>query len=151
VLKKRVLQIDIKLLLETDMKSSIIFAIIIFCIMTLFWSSSVSAGGGHRHYGNNHYGYDRYGYDRYRPYRNSGLYFGFPHVNYSYVHTSPRIIIKEAEEPIVYIEKKTESLKTSETEASKFWYYCKKPAGYYPTIERCADGWMQVVPHKPTN
>jgi len=128
------------------MKNSIIFAIIIFSILTLLWSSSVSAGGWHRHYGNHHYGYDRY-----RPYRNSGLYFGFPHVRYSYVHTSPRMIVKEVEEPIVYIEKTPESIKTSETDAANFWYYCKKPAGYYPTIERCADGWMQVVPHKPTN
>ena len=130
------------------MRNSIIFVIIIFCILTLLWSTSVSADRGHRYSGNHHYGYDHY-----RPYRNSGLYFGFPHVSYSYTHTSPTIIVKEIEEPIVYIEKKPEPIATTETKTdpSKFWYYCKKPAGYYPTIERCADGWMQVVPHKPSN
>jgi len=131
------------------MRSSIIFGIIIFSILVLFWSTSASADRGHRHYGNHHFGHNHY-----RPYRNSGLYFGFPHVSYSYIHESPRIIIKEVEEPIVYIEKSSEEVTTSEnnteTEASKYWYYCKKPAGYYPTIERCPDGWMQVVPHKPS-
>lgn len=136
--------------MEIDMRNSIIFTAVIFFTLALFWSSSISARDGHRHYGSHHYRYDHY-----RPYRDRGLYFGFPYVSYSYIHTSPRVIIKEVEEPIVYIEKNqdpvSEPLGSPETDASTFWYYCKKPAGYYPTIERCPDGWMQVVPHKPSN
>jgi hypothetical protein len=31
-------------------------------------------------------------------------------------------------------------------EAPRYWDYCKKPQGYYPTVKRCPDGWMKVVP-----
>jgi hypothetical protein len=27
-----------------------------------------------------------------------------------------------------------------------YWYYCQNPQGYYPYIEQCPNGWMQVVP-----
>jgi hypothetical protein len=27
-----------------------------------------------------------------------------------------------------------------------YWYYCQKPQGYYPYIQRCPNGWMKVVP-----
>ena len=26
------------------------------------------------------------------------------------------------------------------------WYYCQNPAGYYPEVERCSDGWIKVPP-----
>ncbi len=33
-----------------------------------------------------------------------------------------------------------------QTEAPSYMYYCKDPQGYYPTIPRCPNGWMKVVP-----
>ena len=30
-----------------------------------------------------------------------------------------------------------------------YWYYCKDPAGYYPSVQRCPSGWMKVVPSSP--
>ncbi len=30
-----------------------------------------------------------------------------------------------------------------------FWYYCYKPAGYYPYVTQCAGGWTPVVPTPP--
>lgn len=30
---------------------------------------------------------------------------------------------------------------------SAYWYYCRRPAGYYPQVRRCPSGWMQVVPN----
>jgi hypothetical protein len=30
-----------------------------------------------------------------------------------------------------------------------YWYYCTDPAGYYPYIKSCPQGWMQVVPSGP--
>ena len=135
--------------METEMKNSIIIAAIMFCILALFWSTSVSAHGGHRHYKNpNHF----YGHSHYRPHRNIGFYFGPPLLSYSYIHTTPTTIIREIEEPVIYIEKpakKVETVDQKVNDASNYWYYCKKSAGYYPEVERCPDGWMQVVPHKP--
>ena len=32
------------------------------------------------------------------------------------------------------------------SEAKGLWYYCQKPEGYYPYIQRCPDGWIKVVP-----
>jgi hypothetical protein len=33
-----------------------------------------------------------------------------------------------------------------ETEEQEYWYYCRKPEGYYPYINKCPGGWMKVVP-----
>jgi hypothetical protein len=30
--------------------------------------------------------------------------------------------------------------------AQTYWYYCQNPQGYYPYIQQCPNGWMQVVP-----
>jgi len=27
-----------------------------------------------------------------------------------------------------------------------YWYYCQNPAGYYPYVQQCPTGWLQVVP-----
>jgi len=27
-----------------------------------------------------------------------------------------------------------------------WWYYCRKPKGYYPSVERCPSGWEKVPP-----
>lgn len=29
---------------------------------------------------------------------------------------------------------------------SNYWYYCRNPAGYYPAVQTCPSGWLQVVP-----
>ena len=31
-----------------------------------------------------------------------------------------------------------------------YWYYCKDPAGYYPSVPKCPSGWMKVVPSSPS-
>ncbi|MBI3329084.1 MAG: hypothetical protein HYZ81_20570 [Nitrospinae bacterium] len=28
----------------------------------------------------------------------------------------------------------------------QYWYYCEDPKGYYPYVQQCPGGWMQVVP-----
>jgi hypothetical protein len=30
---------------------------------------------------------------------------------------------------------------------SNYWYYCPNPAGYYPDVQTCPSGWLQVVPN----
>jgi len=29
-----------------------------------------------------------------------------------------------------------------------YWYYCQNPQGYYPYIQQCPGGWLQVVPQQ---
>lgn len=31
----------------------------------------------------------------------------------------------------------------------QYWYYCQNPQGYYPYIQQCPGGWLQVVPPTP--
>jgi hypothetical protein len=31
------------------------------------------------------------------------------------------------------------------SQAPVYWYYCQNPQGYYPNIQHCSTGWMQVV------
>ncbi len=28
-----------------------------------------------------------------------------------------------------------------------YWYYCQNPGGYYPYVQQCPNGWLQVVPN----
>jgi hypothetical protein len=34
---------------------------------------------------------------------------------------------------------------------ANYWYYCADPAGYYPYVQNCPKGWMQVVPQNVPN
>jgi hypothetical protein len=36
-------------------------------------------------------------------------------------------------------------------EEPAYWYYCRKPEGYYPYVKQCPEGWMKVVPTPPSN
>lgn len=31
-------------------------------------------------------------------------------------------------------------------QAPAYWYYCQSPQGYFPYVQQCPQGWMQVVP-----
>jgi hypothetical protein len=31
-----------------------------------------------------------------------------------------------------------------------FWYYCRDPAGYYPSVAECPQGWVKVPPRPAT-
>ena len=31
----------------------------------------------------------------------------------------------------------------------QYWYYCSDPAGYYPSVQSCPQGWQRVVPTSP--
>ena len=32
----------------------------------------------------------------------------------------------------------------------QYWYYCQNPQGYYPYVNQCPGGWLEVVP-QPTS
>ncbi len=31
----------------------------------------------------------------------------------------------------------------------RYWYYCNDPAGYYPSVQDCPQGWLRVIPSSP--
>ncbi|MFA7268763.1 MAG: hypothetical protein WC073_05425 [Sterolibacterium sp.] len=36
-----------------------------------------------------------------------------------------------------------------EVASGQWWYFCKKPAGYYPYVKECPNGWEKVSPTPP--
>lgn len=81
-----------------------------------------------------------------------GLYFGSPYAYpyyppyyyYPYPYYPP--VIEVPSQPPVYIEKNS---RDSDPEATGYWYYCKKPEGYYPYVKKCPGGWTEVEPMPP--
>jgi hypothetical protein len=50
----------------------------------------------------------------------------------------PPVVIEQ--QPPVYIQ---------QDPPAQYWYYCQNPQGYYPHVQQCPGGWMQVVPSPP--
>jgi len=110
-------------------------------------------GGGHfggGHFGGGHYfgghGFGLglglgYGYGGYWPYYGGyGLgYRGFGGYGLGYGGGYPTA---------VYIQRQDGVPAATESQ-SNYWYYCRKPEGYYPHVKKCPDGWMKVVPQPP--
>lgn len=44
-------------------------------------------------------------------------------------------------EPVYYIERSEEELRTEST-----WFYCENDAAYYPYVTNCPAGWVKVAP-----
>lgn len=63
-------------------------------------------------------------------------WWGYPYNPYYY--SPPPVIVERS--PEIYVQP------APAAEAPLYWYYCKNPQGYYPTVKRCPDGWMKVVP-----
>lgn len=114
--------------------------------------SHVSGGGhhfrgGHRHSRHNHLnlgfnfgGYNSgfYGYNYYGPrYYGYGDPFFYPR-SYNYGST---VIMPMT--PPVYIQK--EEVTPTQPQVN-YWHYCRDPDGYYPYVEKCPGGWLQVAP-----
>lgn len=51
------------------------------------------------------------------------------------------------EQPPVYVQRNDTAANTPP--AANYWYYCPNPQGYYPYVQNCPAGWMQVVPQAP--
>jgi len=113
-------------------------------------------GGGHfgghaessGHFGGGHFGgghFDR-GHFEGRHFRGHGgvdfvvdpfgpwWWDGYPY-GYPYPYQSP-----------VVLQSEPESYLGPQAPEQQFWYYCSDPSGYYPYVNRCAKGWLKVVP-----
>ena len=128
-------------------------------------SAWAHGGGGHYgggwggHYGGGHYGggwgghYGGWGYGRggYYGHSSFGFYFGapfypYPFYPYQYPYYYPPAVITIPATPPVYIQ---QAPPANQTNPNGYWYYCNSPAGYYPYIKECPDGWQQVEPRPP--
>jgi len=68
----------------------------------------------------------------------SGFYYGRPYY-FGYVPpvvvTPPPAVV--APPPTSYVER---------APVTQYWHYCQDPAGYYPEVQQCPGGWIQVPP-----
>jgi len=63
-----------------------------------------------------------------------GYAYPYPYP-YPYGYGPPVVIQREA--PPVYVQPPSQQ---------QYWYWCDNPKGYYPYVQQCEGGWMQVVP-----
>lgn len=140
------------------MKSFKLMCLIII-LLGLIPISSVWARGGHHHghhyrgwggfglglglgYGLGYGGYGGYGYRGYR-----GYGWGYPRYRFGYGGYYPPVVAVPSTPP-VYIQQQGANQSATESQ-SNYWYYCRKPEGYYPHVKKCSEGWMKVVPQPP--
>jgi len=76
----------------------------------------------------------------------------YPYGYYPYA-TYPPVVVTQPAAPTVYMEQGNpapDNRQQSYAPAgqSSDWYYCRKPAGYYPYVQSCTDEW-QRVPAQP--
>ena len=56
---------------------------------------------------------------------------------YSYSYAVPPVVVTAPVNPVV---------QAPPAAAASYYYYCDNPAGYYPTVQTCAQPWRQVTP-----
>ena len=66
--------------------------------------------------------------------------YGYP----PYSVSAPAIVV---EQPVEVV---TPPAQDNPGSAPAFWFYCTKPAGYYPYVRNCNDAWLRVVPQADT-
>jgi len=108
----------------------------------------VSFGGGGYYPG--YYGSGMYGPGVWSPgfygYRSYG--YGNPFFMSPPVYVVPPPVITSVRPP-VYIQKQESQPPQPTQPRAGYWYYCQNPAGYYPTVRSCAQGWIPVPPQPP--
>ncbi|MGH7300393.1 MAG: hypothetical protein ACREJE_08280 [Candidatus Rokuibacteriota bacterium] len=109
--------------------------------------------GGRRHRGRHHHGFHgkHHGFHgrhfrsprafiglrfhvgpRVRPYY---AYPRYPYYGgYYYRYAPPPVVVTPP--PTSYVERPP----------TRYWHYCRDPAGYYPEVQQCAGGWIRVRP-----
>lgn len=82
----------------------------------------------------------------YRVYPPYPYYYGpypYPHSYYPYYYDYPPPVSA----PPQYIERGAGA--PAQANPAGYWYYCRKPEGYYPYVRECPDGWERVAPVPP--
>ncbi|HEX7641047.1 MAG TPA: hypothetical protein VF472_02445 [Burkholderiaceae bacterium] len=65
----------------------------------------------------------------------------YPYSYYPYYAYQP--VIVEPPAPVAYIEQNRQPQEAAPVQAGD-WYYCRKPAGYYPYVRNCEKAWERV-------
>lgn len=81
-------------------------------------------------------------YPPYQPYPPYPYYYGPSQYPYPYYYDYPTPPVLSA--PPQYIEKDAGA--QSPANPPGYWYYCRKPDGYYPYVRECPAGWERVAP-----
>jgi len=72
------------------------------------------------------------------------VYPGWSYGYYPY-YGYPAAVVTQAAAPTVYVEQNQQAAPAP----SNDWYYCRKPAGYYPYVRSCDQAWERVPSQPP--
>ncbi|PSJ18223.1 hypothetical protein [Nitrosomonas supralitoralis] len=125
--------------------SYLIIALFAMIVTDVIWARG---GHGHKHHSHLNFGINIGGYNsgfygpgfyQFRSYGYpGGSIFMMPHYRYGTRVVAPVI-------PPVYVQREQFSVQPQ----VNYWHYCQNSGGYYPNIESCPEGWIQVAP-QPT-
>ena len=107
------------------------------------YAGSRGHGGGHhgsRHHGGGHYGGGHYG---------GGHHGGHHGSHHDYYHYGSLLLHGLSWLPWNYYPSRAPAQAREYVQQTDYWYYCTDPEGYYPYLEDCPTGWLQVVPKSP--
>jgi hypothetical protein len=104
-------------------------------------------GRNHRHHHHGFHGKHFHGPrfhvgPRFYPYHYGGYYSGFYYGRPYYYGYAPPVVV--APPPVVVAPPPTSYVERAPV--SQYWHYCQDPAGYYPEVQQCPGGWVQVPP-----
>ena len=79
-----------------------------------------------------------------------GYYPGWGYSPYPY-YGYPSVVVTEPAAPTVYIEQNQPVQQPQQAAPAQAgdWYYCRKPAGYYPYVRNCEKAWERVPSQPP--
>lgn len=75
----------------------------------------------------------------------SPFYSPYPYSYYYPPYYAYPPVVTVPSSPPVYIEREDEA-DAGRSSAGSYWYYCDRPAGYYPDVKECPGGWERVKP-----
>ncbi|MGH7373661.1 MAG: hypothetical protein ACREJY_05490 [Candidatus Rokuibacteriota bacterium] len=83
-------------------------------------------------------------YPYYGPYY-YGSYYAYPYYYdpHYYGYAAPPVVVTPP--PVVVTPPPTSYVERPQP-ATQYWHYCQNPAGYYPDVQQCPGGWIQVAP-----
>jgi hypothetical protein len=79
------------------------------------------------------------------------IYPGWGYYPGYYPYAYQPVVVTEPAAPTVYIERSqdvAQPLQAAPAQAGD-WYYCRKPAGYYPYVRNCERAWERVPSQPP--
>lgn len=67
---------------------------------------------------------------------------------YSPYYGYPPVVVTQPAPQTVYVEQGQQPQEAAPAQSSD-WYYCRKPAGYYPYVRSCDQAWERVPSQPP--